>query len=103
MRALFYVLGIILLVTAGACAVAELLHMTAGSGYQPVSLGSIWFNIHANSLVGFQALVEKQISPAVWSPIQFMLEWPAWLVLAPLGLILAIACRRKQRGLNSRF
>lgn len=103
MRAFFYVLGIALLIAAGACAVAELLHMTAGSGYRPVSLGSIWYNLHGNSLVGFQALIEKQVSPAVWGPAQFILELPAWLILAPIGLVLSIACRPRQRGFSSRF
>lgn len=103
MRGFFYVLGIILLLAAGGCAVAELLHMTAGTGYRPVSLGSIWFNIHGNSLVGFQALIEKQVSPAVWGPIQFILEIPAWLILAPLGLVLAIACKPRPRGFSNRL
>lgn len=103
MRSFFYALGMILLVVAGGCGVAELLHLTAGSGYRPVSLGSIWFNLSANSLVGFQALVEKQISPAVWSPIQFLLEVPAWLILAPIGLILTLACKPRQRGFGSRL
>ena len=92
-----------MLLAAGACAIAELMHMTVGSGYQPVSLGSIWYNLHGNSLVGFQALVEKQISPAVWAPLQVALEIPAWLILGPLGLIMLLIFRGRRRGLSSRF
>jgi hypothetical protein len=97
MRKFGYWFGVGLLVAGGAVAVAELLTMAQGAR-STLSIGAIWFRIHANSLVGFQALIEKQLSPAVWPPIQWLLTLPAWLVLAPPGLLLVLLCRDRGRG-----
>lgn len=103
MRSFLFGLGVTLLIGAGACAVAEVMHLTMGASYQRVSLGSIWFGINGNSLVGFQALIEKSISPMVWAPIQLVLTVHAWLVLAPIGLILVLTCRQRNRGFSGRL
>ncbi len=91
-------LGYVLLVAAAATGFAQLLMIWAAGGYRPVSLGSIWFNLHANSLVGFQALVEKNLGTYAWMPIQFLLTQPAFLVLLVPGLFLYFVCRPRQRG-----
>ena len=98
MRQFGYGFGILLLVLAAASGFAQLLMIWAAGGYRPVSLGSIWYNIHANSLVGFQALIEKSLGSLVWMPIQFLLALPAFLVLGIPGLILLISCRPRHRG-----
>lgn len=90
MRRLGFWLGTVLLACGVIAGLYEL--VTWARGHAPTSLGSIWFRIHGNSLVGFQALIEKRISPMVWSPIQALLIWPTWLVLIPPGLILALLC-----------
>jgi hypothetical protein len=90
-------LGIGLLVAGAAAAVAEVLAMVLGAP-ATLSIGAIWFRIHANSLVGFQALIENGITPLVWPPIQWLLTLPAWLVLVPPGLLLMLLCRQKGRG-----
>jgi hypothetical protein len=90
-------LGIGLLVAGAAAAVAEVLAMLLGAP-ATLSIGAIWFRIHANSLVGFQALIENGITPLVWPPIQWLLTLPAWLVLVPPGLLLMLLCRQKGRG-----
>jgi hypothetical protein len=97
MRKFGYWLGVGLLVAGGAVAVAELLTMVQGAR-STLSLGSIWFRIHANSLVGFQALIEKQLSPLLWPPIQWLLTVPAWLLLVPAGLLLVLLCRVRARS-----
>lgn len=79
-------LGVVLLACGALAGLYELVTQAAQS------LGSIWFRIHGNSLVGFQALIEKRISPTAWPPIQALLTWPAWLVLITPGLILALLC-----------
>lgn len=86
-----------LLVAAAITGVAQLLVIAAAGGYRPLSLGSIWFHLHANSLVGFQALVEKTLGSAVWMPIQFLLTQPAVVVLAVPGVVLLLLCRRPRR------
>ncbi len=58
--------------------------------YQFAAVGAIWADIHANSLVGFGAVVEKSISPELWSEVLVpLLSQPAWLVLGAPGAALA--------------
>jgi FtsH-binding integral membrane protein len=97
MRKFGYWLGVALLVAAGAAAVAELLTMLQGAPSR-LSIGAIWFRIHGNSLVGFQALIENRLTPLLWPPMQWLLTLPAWLVLAPPGLLLVLLCRDRGRG-----
>ena len=97
MREFGYWLGVGLLVAGGAVAVAELLTMVQGAP-STLSIGAIWFRIHGNSLVGFQALIEKQLTPLLWPPIQGLLTVPAWLVLMPPGLLLVLLCRNRTRS-----
>jgi hypothetical protein len=94
MRTCGYWLGAGLLVAGAAAAVAELLAMLQGAP-ATLSIGAIWFRIHANSLVGFQALIEQGVTPLIWPPIQWLLTLPTWLVLVPPGLLLVLLCRDK--------
>mgnify|MGYP004205355891 FL=1 len=56
--------------------------------------GQIWASIDPNSLVGFGALVEKQIDPDLWLNVVLpVLQWPAWIVPAVLGVVLVLAAR----------
>jgi FtsH-binding integral membrane protein len=97
MRRVAYWVGVGLLVAGAAAAVAELLTMFQGAPAR-LSIGAIWFRIHANSLVGFQALIEKGVAPLIWPPIQWFLTLPTWLVLVPPGLLLVLLCRDKGRS-----
>jgi hypothetical protein len=97
MRTFGHWVGVGLLVAGAAAAVAEFLTMLQGAP-STLSLGAIWFRIHANSLVGFQALIEKQLAPWLWPPIQELLILPAWLVLVPPGLLLVLWCRKAARA-----
>lgn len=96
MRRFGYILGIVLLLAGAAIALAELLTYVQGAR-SSLSAGAIWYRVHANSLVGFQSLVENGLSPAVWPPIQFVLQIPAWLLLVPPGLLLVFLCRPRTR------
>jgi hypothetical protein len=84
-------LGVVLLACGALAGLYELATWARGA-HAPSSLGSIWFLIHGNSLVGFQALIENRVSPAAWPPIQALLIWPAWLALTPPGLVLTLLC-----------
>jgi FtsH-binding integral membrane protein len=97
MRKFGYWLGVGLLVAGGAVAVAELLTMLQGAA-STLSIGAIWFRIHGNSLVGFQALIEQRLTPLLWPPIQWLLTLPAWLVLVPPGLLLVLLGRDRGRS-----
>ncbi len=59
--------------------------------YRTAAVGAIWAGIHSNSLVGFGAIVEKSISPELWSEVLVpLLSQPAWLVLGVPGVVLAV-------------
>ncbi len=59
--------------------------------YRFAAIGAIWAEIHANSLVGFGAVVEKSISPELWSEVLVpLLSQPAWLVLGAPGALLVV-------------
>lgn len=92
MRTTGLLIGVLLLVLAAGFGVAEL------TMEGPQGLGSLWFALHPNSLVGFQAFVEKQIAPALWPPLQGLLTLPGWLLFLIPGALLAALCRpRGQR------
>ena len=97
MRTFCYWFGVGLLIAGAAVALADLLTVVQGA---PVTLspGAIWFKIHANSLVGFQALIEKGPLPWLWPPVQYLLTLPSWLILVPPGLVLVFACRVRARA-----
>lgn len=101
MRQLGYVIGLGFLIMAGAALVAQLMALWASGTYRPISIGSMWFSLDGNSLVGFQGLVERSLGAVVWAPIQFVLTVPAWISLAVPGVLLAFFCRPRQRGLGS--
>ncbi|HET6469508.1 MAG TPA: hypothetical protein VFG43_14135 [Geminicoccaceae bacterium] len=100
MRRFGYGLGVMLVVFAAATGVAHLLAFLSGAAAQPVSLGSLWYGVHANSLVGFQGLIERGVSPALWPPILWLLLLPAWLTFGVPGLALVLLCRRRSRGFD---
>jgi hypothetical protein len=97
MRTFCYWFGVALLIAGAAVALADLLTVVQGA---PVTLspGAIWFRIHGNSLVGFQALIEKGPLPWLWPPVQYLLTLPSWLILVPPGLVLVLACRARARA-----
>jgi hypothetical protein len=100
MRQVGYLIGVGLLLVAGATLVAQLFSLWASGGYRPVSIGSMWFALDGNSLVGFQGLVERNLGSMVWGPIQFVLTVPAWISLAVPGALLVLLCRPRHRGLG---
>jgi hypothetical protein len=100
MKRLGYGLGVLLLVFAAATGVAHLLAFFSAANAPPVTLGSLWYSISPNSLVGLQALVEKRLSPGLWQPILWLLLLPTWVTLGVPGLALLILCRPRARGFD---
>ncbi|MCX8101816.1 MAG: hypothetical protein RMK81_14540 [Geminicoccaceae bacterium] len=98
MRRVAYWLGAGLLLLGAAAAVAELLTLVASGGRNRVSLGSLWFAIHATSLVGTQALVERGLGELAGRGLVVLLALPAWLALGVPGLVLWLIGRKERRG-----
>lgn len=93
-------LGLALLVLGAAAAVAEVLTMVASGGASRVSLGAVWYALGANSLVGFQAAVERAGGEIGQQILLALLALPAWLVLGLLGAALWLLGRPSGRGLG---
>jgi len=56
----------------------------------------VWSAIHQNSLAALQPLVER-LAPWLWDPVAVMiLQQPAWLVLAVVGILLIMIGRKKK-------
>ena len=90
------VLGLVFFAALGH----EIYGAATGSGYRLISGGELWFRFDGNSLVGFQALIEKNIAPWLWSDIVLpVLRGPAWAIpLVPAALLLLLTWRRRQYG-----
>ena len=76
----------------------EVYNAVGAGGYRLISGGELWFMFDGNSLVGFQALIEKNISPWLWSDIVLpVLRGPAWAIpLVPAALLLLLGRRRRR-------
>ena len=91
------VVGLVLLSGALAALGGDLYGFARDGFYQSAAAAQIWFDIHATSLVGFGAIVEKRISPALWADVLVpLLSQPAWLVLGVPGAALAALCRPRR-------
>ncbi len=93
----FWIGGALALLALGTF-VAQVMAWLAGSGM--LALGTLWARLHANSLVGLQALIEKSLGPGLWPPVLQVLLAPAWLVLAVPAALLLLLCRPRRRGFD---
>ena len=91
--------GVLLLLIALAVFGHELYSWAGAGAYRLISGGELWFTFDGNSLVGFQALIEKNVAPWLWSDIVLpVLRGPAWAIpLVPAVLLLVLGRRRRQR------
>ena len=92
--------GLVFLLIALAVFSHEAYSAVGAGSYRLISSGELWFRFDGNSLVGFQALIEKGIAPWLWSDIVLpVLRGPAWAIpLVPAALLLWLGRhRRRQR------
>ena len=63
------------------------------------SVGTVWSNVHQNSLIALQPLVERYLGPWFWQSVvqPYFLEQPAWLVLGIFGALLILLGRKKRK------
>ena len=98
--AIIRLLGLVSLLVFLAVFGHEVYGAITGGGYRLISGGELWFMFDGNSLVGFQALIEKNVAPWLWSDIVLpVLRGPAWAIpLVPAALLLVLGrSRRHQR------
>ncbi len=50
----------------------------------------LWYQIDRDSLNGMQSAIEHYLMPALWLPVDWALQMPAWLMLTLLGLGLLV-------------
>ncbi len=66
--------------------------------YTSLSVGDLWVMIDANSLVGLQALIEKDIDPDLWLNVGLpVLGCPLWIITAVVSALLLVRRRRRSR------
>ena len=65
--------------------------------YTSLSIGDLWAMIDANSLVGLQALIEKDVDPDLWLEVGLpVLGCPLWIVTALVSAVLLLVRRRRR-------
>ncbi len=96
MGALFGFLARVFLFLGAACVVAEVLLLTIGDADTLYSLRDLWRSLHGPSLSGLQADVSGPLGGALWTPLDWFLALPSWLVFLGLGglFLLGGSCGR---------
>ena len=70
----------------------------AGGAWQVTALGSLWYELDRTSLNLVQAVTQRYIHPALWDPVAItLLQWPAAVVFAALGIVLLLLFRKRRR------
>jgi len=76
----------------------EIVGVIIGGSYNSLASGELWARVHANSLVGFQALIEKNTFPWLWREVLLpILLAPAWAITALPGLFIILLCHTRRR------
>jgi hypothetical protein len=86
---LFLALAFILFIYDGARSIAD-------NSLRVYKVGDVWSSIHQNSLLLLQPAIERHVAVWLWDPvIQTVLEQPASLVFAILGILFMLIGRKK--------
>jgi hypothetical protein len=89
---------ILVLAALGALAYEVMAAISGEGGWRMIALGEMWFKLHAPSLNGTQAGIQRYVAPWLWEPvITTILLWPGWLVFGIPGLLATVFCRKRRR------
>ena len=92
------ILGWILVLAALGAVAYEVMEALRSNGWRMIALGEMWFKIHAPSLNGAQAGIQRYVAPWLWEPvITTILLWPGWAVFGVPGVLAAYLCRKRRR------
>jgi hypothetical protein len=62
------------------------------------ALGQLWYSLHPGSLNLVQAVIERYVAQFLWDPVIItVLLAPASLVFLVIGILFALAFRRRKR------
>jgi hypothetical protein len=97
-RSLLRFLGLLILAGGFLFFIYDGAKSLADNTIRMTTVGDAWTNFHQESLLALPAAIEGQVGSWLWkSALQpFLLEQPAWLVLAILGGILILLGRKKK-------
>jgi hypothetical protein len=98
-RFLFRFVGLLCLALAFIFLVYDGTKWIADRQFYVSSVGNTWSNVHQNSLVALQPLVESYLGTKFWQSVvqPYFLEQPAWLVLGIIGALLILLGRKKRK------
>jgi len=90
------IIGWLLILLAIAAAGHEIIGAVEAQSYRFKAFGELLYMIDRASLNMFQAAIQRHVWPFLWDGvITPVLLWPAWLVLAIPGILIAWLCRRR--------
>ena len=90
------IIGWALILLAIAAASLEIIGAIEANSYRFKAFGELWYMIDRASLNLFQAAIQRHVWPFLWDGvIAPVLLWPAWLVLAIPGILIAWLCRHR--------
>jgi hypothetical protein len=94
------VIGWVLVLSALTVLVLDIFLWLAYGRPPPIATGELWHLLSPNSLLLAQPAIQRHVAAWLWDPVVVtVLLWPSELVLAVPGLLLAWACRvRERRG-----
>ena len=103
-KAIFRLLGLLILALALITAVLDIARSIADSTMVITPLGKDWFDLSVNSLNQAQAAVQRYLHPVIWDPIiQTILQLPSWLVFTVLALFFLWIGRKKKSGWQENY
>jgi hypothetical protein len=91
------IIGWLLVLAALVVLVADLIAWLDTRHFAPTAAGQLWFEISPGTLELAQPAIQRHVAAWLWTPIVFVLSWPAAAVLGAPGLALAWACRTRDR------
>ena len=97
-RFVFRFFGLLLLALSFIFLVYDGTKLIADQSLNMSTLGAIWANIHQSSLTALQPLAERLVGPWFWQGVvqRYLIDQPAWLVLAIIAAILILLGRKKK-------
>jgi hypothetical protein len=95
-RSLFRLLGLVLLAAGFVFFIYDGTKSIADQTIYISKFSQTWAEIHQQSLLAAQALVEKNAAWLWTTVIHPIVEQPTWLVLGTVGMILILLGRRKK-------